>query len=62
MATEIAARDESGTTDERSITHVTTMIHHAHLPLLAEVGVIDYDPETHRIDPDTVLMDAYRRR
>lgn len=61
LAREMAAREsESGTTDEETIEQVKISLHHSHLPVLAEVGVIDYDPETHRIDPDTERLDAYR--
>lgn len=63
LATELAARErEQGASDGTSLEHITATLHHAHLPKLAEIGVIDYDPQTHRIDPDTALMDSYRLR
>jgi|AntRauTorcE11898_2_1112593.scaffolds.fasta_scaffold15006_2 hypothetical protein len=53
LAAEIAAReDESTVVDEKTIERVATTLHHTHLPKLAAVGVLDYDPTSHRIDPD----------
>lgn len=63
LATEIAVRErEHRAADRVSVEHIRATFHHAHLPKLAEVGVVDYDPETHRIDPDTAFLDSYRLR
>lgn len=56
----VAHESASGTTDEETIEQVKISLHHSHLPVLAELGVIDYDPGTHRIDPDTERLDVYR--
>lgn len=53
LAAGIAAReDESTSVDEETLERVAITLHHTHLPKLAEAGVLDYDPESHQIDPD----------
>lgn len=55
LAVGIAAREHGSTSvDEETIERVAATLHHSHLPKLAESGVLDYDPESHLIDPDGV--------
>ena len=52
LAVEVAAREtESLAVDEQTIDRVAIALHHTHLPMLADAGVLAYDPESHRIDP-----------
>lgn len=56
LAAGIAAREDgSDAADEGTIERVAITLHHTHLPRMAEVGVLDYDPESRRIDPDGTL-------
>lgn len=61
LATTLASREtEDGGVDEEHLRSVKISLHHAHLPRLDDADVVDYDPETRRIDPhadhvDTVL-------
>lgn len=48
LAAEIDAR-EAGHSDDAERTAVS--LHHIHLPMLDEKGVLDYDVETHLIEP-----------
>jgi len=58
VATEVAAREraESGRPDgDRPDLQI--MLHHTYLPLLADAGVIDYEPEEHRIEAGQMDVD-----
>jgi hypothetical protein len=46
LATAVAERDDE--TAER----VETRLHHVHLPVLDEAGIVDYDPQTELVEPD----------
>lgn len=50
LASELANRagDESGAA---GATDAAIGLHHIHLPKLDTVGLIDYDPETHNVEP-----------
>ena len=51
LATAVARRDpvvDAGEAD--AVARVATSLHHVHLPLMADVGVLEYDPETKRIE------------
>lgn len=50
LAGAVAAREtgRDGAVETR-VTDVQISLHHAHLPEMAELGVIDYDARTHRI-------------
>ena len=37
--------------NEDAVQRVAISLHHCHLPRLAESGLVDYDPDAHRIDP-----------
>lgn len=59
LATEVAARAaEAGAVGGESTDRVALTLHHAHLPRLDDAGVVDYDPERRRIDPDTLLVES----
>jgi hypothetical protein len=49
LATEIAARDGPGTLNGETEEQVKITLHHNHLPKMADLGVLDYDPESNRI-------------
>jgi|AntDeeMinimDraft_4_1070355.scaffolds.fasta_scaffold00003_201 hypothetical protein len=55
LAAGIAAREDgNGAADEKAIERVAITLHHTHLPKLADLGVLHYDPESRRVDPDGV--------
>lgn len=41
--------------DETTVADVTVQLHHVHLPMLAEMGVVDYDPAASRVTPHPPL-------
>ncbi len=51
FAAGIAAREATAPTDGDAIEHVAISLHHVHLPVLSDAGVLDYDPERHVIEP-----------
>ncbi|MFB9807689.1 hypothetical protein ACFFQF_21850 [Haladaptatus pallidirubidus] len=52
LATEIAEREDgTDVADEDTIEHVIIELHHNHLPRLDDAGLVDYDPDSHTIDP-----------
>lgn len=52
LATEIVAREAGpNATDEEAIERVAITLHHTHLPILDEKGVVDYDLRSQRIAP-----------
>lgn len=52
LVADIDAResDEIGANDS-SADEIQIMLHHVHLPMMADLGVVDYDAETNYIDP-----------
>lgn len=51
LATALGAR-ESGRIDEQDSHQMLEIrLHHVHLPLMDDVGVVDYDHEEHRVEP-----------
>lgn len=53
LAVGIAAREGgSDAVDEETVERVAITLHHVHLPKMVDLGVLDYDPKTNRIDPD----------
>lgn len=36
---------------------VRIALHHVHLPMLDDAGLVDYDPESHQVDPDRASLD-----
>lgn len=52
LAAEVAAREAAGdTVDAETVERVAITLHHTHLPVLADAGILTYDPESHRIEP-----------
>jgi len=50
LATELVAREEALDADyEGMMGRVRIDLHHKHLPLMDGLGVLDYDPDSHRI-------------
>lgn len=46
VAARVAARErDTDTTDQETIERVAATLHHVHLPKMANIGVIDYNPE-----------------
>lgn len=45
VAEDIATREG----DESSTSRVALSLHHVHLPMLSQTGIIDYDPDAHEI-------------
>lgn len=46
----VTAQGESdGAADDR-IDHLEVALHHRHLPKLADAGLVDYDPDEHRVE------------
>ena len=51
VATEVAAREDGVDASEEATKRVTLSLHHTHLPKMADLGVLKYDPDSHRIEP-----------
>lgn len=52
LATAVAEREgDADDPDQSAISSVATTLHHIHLPKMAEVGVVEYDPEANEISP-----------
>lgn len=47
LAREVAANED----DASQVEQVAVALHHVHLPKMAELGVLSYDPERHQIEP-----------
>jgi len=51
LATAVAKREhDEERPAEETIEEVAISLHHAHLPLMDELGIIDYVPETNRVE------------
>ena len=51
LAAEIATRDdELDAADDAVLTRVASSLHHVHLPKLHDAGVVEYDPDSRRIE------------
>lgn len=48
LAADVATQAGADAADE---TRIATALHHVHLPKMADLGVLEYDPETRVIDP-----------
>jgi hypothetical protein len=47
LAAAIARHETDGDViDEKAIEQVAITLHHTHLPMMGELGVIDYDPDS----------------
>ena len=52
LAMEILEREETQGADYEGVCRVQIDLHHKHLPLMDDLGVLDYDPATHLIRTD----------
>lgn len=51
LAAKVAAREsEEGVADEETRERVATLLHHTHLPKMAELGVVEYDVEATQVE------------
>jgi hypothetical protein len=50
LAREVAAREDDAD-DESTVEQIAITLHHAHLPKMAELGVLSYDPERNQVEP-----------
>lgn len=50
------ARREAGaeTVDEETVDRVKLTLHHRHLPMMDDLGVVDYDADLCRVDADEI--------
>ena len=56
LAGRIAAKEgDADSTPEETVERIALALHHTHLPKMASAGVLEYDPETHRIEPPAVV-------
>lgn len=52
LAVEVAAqKGENDIVDNETVEQMAILLHHIHLPMMADKGVLGYDPETRLIDP-----------
>ena len=49
-AVAVVRRGHEGDIDEEAVKRVATALHHKHLPKLSDAGIIDYNPNTNRIE------------
>jgi hypothetical protein len=50
LAAAVAAREtDERATDEAAVERVAVALHHAHLPMMDALGVVDYDPGSRRV-------------
>ncbi|ELY58217.1 hypothetical protein C491_10489 [Natronococcus amylolyticus DSM 10524] len=64
LAVAVANREAELETDDEerpSVERVALTLHHAHLPWLADAGVIEYEPESRRIDSGNFSLESLRR-
>lgn len=61
LAAEISAREAGRDgVDEETVERVAIDLYHAHVPKLADFGVVSYDETTRWIEPDGTAIDALR--
>ncbi|MFC7232693.1 hypothetical protein ACFQMM_17440 [Saliphagus sp. GCM10025308] len=63
LARKVAAReDDREAQDEASVDHneIEISLHHHHLPKMANMHVLEYDPETNVIRPSGISLDVVR--
>lgn len=58
VATEVARREDVG---EEDVANVVISLHHHHLPMLADCGVVEYYPDAHRLTRRPPLFDLAPR-
>lgn len=55
LAAEIARREaDGGPVGEQVVDRVVISLHHRHLPMMDDLGVVDYDADLYQVDPDGV--------
>lgn len=60
LAVAVAEREDGvDPTDDESITQMKTMLHHVHLPLVNEAGLISYDLHELRVTSCRSLSDVF---
>lgn len=53
LATEVARREDGvDHADEDAVERIACALHHCHLPMMGETGVLTYHPEDHRVTRD----------
>lgn len=57
----VEARETGGTGSVDAERALEIQLHHVHLPLLDEAGVLDYDPDANRVEPRPSALDWLRR-
>ncbi|WP_254767576.1 DUF7344 domain-containing protein [Salinilacihabitans rarus] len=58
LAAGIAAREDGIDADESAVERVAIDLHHVHLPKMDDLGIVDYDPASGRVDPTGVTLDS----
>ena len=59
LAAAVASMEaDDGEPDDAHVEEAAVMLHHVHLPMLSEIGVIEYDEEATRIVPSQPAIDA----
>ena len=59
LADAVASRDSDVDDGDRAADDVATTLHHVHLPLLAEAGVLAYDADANLVRPDVEALARY---
>lgn len=59
LAETVVSRETGGSdVDDERVERVAVSLHHVHLPKLDDVGVVQYDPDTRRVEPVGPVPDA----
>lgn len=60
LVTEVKERETTGMGVESDAREkIRIALHHMHLPMMDDMGVVDYDPETQRIEPRELDSDRF---
>lgn len=61
LATDVATREIDGETPRVDVVEqVAIALHHNHLPMLTDLGVLEYVPAARRIEPLSVTGDRFQ--
>lgn len=55
LAAEVGRQEDGVDPDDESVERIAVTLHHAHLPVMAAIGVVAYDPERRRVEPRSGL-------